>query len=104
MSFLYFQDLKTYIKTELRDPEILSKIAHPDGLEETSLFVAMPKFSIQTKVELKDALSKRPELKEFFSESADYSRMARERVRVDEIFHQVNDFSCSSLNQESFTN
>ena len=77
---------------------VLQSLKHLDG-KSTDQVLGHPKFSIQTKVELKDALSKRPELKEFFSESADYSRMARERVRVDEIFHQVNDFSCSSLNK-----
>lgn len=79
----------TFIKTDLRNSTILSMIYHPDSLEQKSLFVSMPKFSIKTKAELKKSFAQRPELREFCSDSADYSRMAKEKVKVNEIYHMV---------------
>ena len=84
-----FSDLMTFIKTDLRNSTILSMIYHPDSLEQKSLFVSMPKFSIKTKAELKKSFAQRPELREFCSDSADYSRMAKEKVKVNEIYHMV---------------
>ncbi len=83
-----FSDIKTFIKTELKNP-VLSLISNPDSLESKVLGLWMPKFAITTKVGLKNALSQRPELKEFFSDRADYSRMAKEQVKVQEVHHTV---------------
>jgi serine protease inhibitor len=49
----------------------------------------MPKFAASTKVEIKKSLAQRPELSEFFSDNADYSRMAKERVHIDDVHHTV---------------
>ena len=72
-------------------------ISNPDSLGLKDLSLWMPKFSVSTKVTLKSALSQRPELKEFFSEGADYSRMARQQVKVQEIHHTVKIAFCQKF-------
>jgi hypothetical protein len=94
-----FPDIKTFIKTELKNPSVLSLISNPDSLESKVLGLWMPKFAITTKVGLKNALSQRPELKEFFSDRADYSRMAKEQVKVQEVHHTVILFLCINICQ-----
>ena len=49
----------------------------------------LPEFSTTSKLALKGSLSRRPELAEFFSGGADYSRMTREPFNVEEVYHTV---------------
>ena len=67
----------------------MKMVLNPGSMEEKVLSLWMPKFSITTKLALKSSLSQRPETAEFFSEQADYSRMAKERVQVEEVHHMV---------------
>jgi len=64
-------------------------VLNPDLMEEKVLGLWMPKFSVTTKLALKSSLAKRPEMAEFFSDFADYSRMANQRVKVNEVHHMV---------------
>ena len=85
----FFSEIKNFIRTELRTPSIMSKILHPNDLETKVLSLWIPKFSVKSNLTLRSSLSQKPELAEFFSELADYSKMAKEKVQVGEIYHQV---------------
>jgi serine protease inhibitor len=67
----------------------MSKILHPNDLEIKTLSLWLPQFSIKSRLTLKSLLSQKPELAEYFSELADYSKMAKEKIQVGEIYHQV---------------
>jgi serine protease inhibitor len=67
----------------------MKMVLNPDSMEEKVIGLWMPKFTVTTKLPLKSTLSRRPEMAEFFSEQADYSRMAKEQVQVHEVHHMV---------------
>jgi len=73
----------------MRSASIMSKILHPNDLETKVLSLWLPKFTVKSKLTLKSWLSQKPELAEFFSELADYSKMVKQKAEVGEVHHQV---------------
>jgi serine protease inhibitor len=68
---------------------MLTMILNPKRLEKKVMSLWLPEFSITSKLTLKESLSKRPEMEEFFSAGANYSRMTEELIKVEEVYHTV---------------
>ena len=80
--------MKTYVDTELQSH--LLKVLQMADSEKVFASVAMPKLTLKSRSQMKEPLSKLPGLSHIFSDSVDFSFMAREEIKVEGVTHMVN--------------
>ena len=80
--------MKTYVDTELQSH--LQKVLQMADSEKVFASVAMPKLTLKSRSQMKESLSKLPGLSHIFSDSVDFSFMAREKIKVEGVTHMVN--------------
>jgi len=68
---------------------LLPKIMQPGTLTKSGATITLPQFKIKQKFDLKDSLSQINELGHIFSTSADFSRLAKNSVKVDNVKHMA---------------
>jgi len=81
-------DINEFVEDGI-ETEIISKITEPDTLERSLISMRLPAFQVKTDSTLKTLLKNSEKFGSFFSSETEYSRIAKNPVKIDEVHQSV---------------